>query len=437
MNSNKFSNLSRRDFIKSSASVSIATMLASSGKLFAQGSDKIKIGIVGCGARGTGAICDCLSSSENIELIAMADLFEDRLKNCLNAIQTNDMHESAATLKQKIKVTPETMFTGFDAYKKLLATDIDLVILATQPAFRPIHLKAAIEAGKHVFMEKPVAVDPVGIHSIIASSQLAKEKNLAIVAGTVKRHQPAYVEIIKRIKDGQIGNILGGQIYWVDGDVVSGFYHEPTPQWSEMEIQCRNWYFYLWGSGDHIVEQHVHNIDIANWAMGTHPVKAYGMGGRQVRTDPKYGNIWDHFAVEFEYPGGVKIQSFCRQTDGCTNNNSERFVGTKGSSYTDGGTNKIEGEVNYKYDQNDPTPYMLEHRDLIASIRAGNPLNEGERMAESTMTGILGRMSAYTGRAINWDWAMNASKLDLSPAKYEFGPLPVPPVAMPGITKLI
>ncbi|HPS55515.1 MAG TPA: Gfo/Idh/MocA family oxidoreductase [Sedimentisphaerales bacterium] len=432
------SNISRRNFLKSSTSISIATMLASSGRLFAAGSDKIKIGIIGCGGRGSGAIRDCLSSSQNVELIAMADLFEDKIKTCLNAIQTQDLHEPAANLKDKINVTPEMMFTGFDAYKKILATDIDLVILTTQPAFRPIHLKAAIEAGKHVFMEKPVAVDPVGVRSVIESSKLAKDKNIAIVAGTQRRHQPSYLEIIRRLKDGQIGDVLGGQIYWVGGDVAGwGFFNEPKPEWSEMETQCRNWYFYVWGSGDAIVEQHVHNIDIANWVMGTHPIKAYGMGGRQVRTDPKFGNIWDHFAVEFEYPGGVRIQSFCRQTDGCTENVSERFVGTKGSSYTDGGTNKIEGATSYKYENSDPSPYLLEHRDLIASIRAGNPLNEGERVAESTMAGILGRMSAYTGRAINWDWAMNASKLDLSPAKYEFGPLPVPPVAMPGITKLI
>ncbi len=438
MNANTYSKLSRRDFIKSSASVSIATMLANSGKLFAAGTDKIKVGIIGCGARGSGAIRDCLSSSENVELIAMADLFEDKLKNCLHTIQTQDLHEPAAKLKEKIKVTPEMMFTGFDAYKKILATDIDLVILTTQPAFRPIHLKAAIEAGKHVFMEKPVAVDPVGIRSVIASSKLAKDKNLAIVAGTQRRHQPGYIEIMKRINAGQIGDILGGQIYWVDGNVAGwGFYNEPKPQWSEMETQCRNWYFYVWGSGDHIVEQHVHNIDVANWVMGTHPIKALGMGGRQVRTDPKFGNIWDHFAVEFEYPGGVKIQSFCRQTNHCTNNVSERFVGTKGSSFTDGGTNKIEGQTNYKYEGSDPSPYILEHRDLINSIRAGSPLNEGETVAESTMAGILGRMSAYTGRAIKWDWAMKASKLDLSPAKYQFGPLPVRPVAMPGITKLI
>ncbi|MCK4887538.1 MAG: Gfo/Idh/MocA family oxidoreductase, partial [Planctomycetes bacterium] len=329
-------------------------------------------------------------------------------------------------------------FAGFDAYKKVIESGVDIVILACPPHFRPRHFKAAVEAVNHVFMEKPVAVDPVGIRSVIASSKLAKDKNLAIVAGTQRRHQPGYIEIMKRINAGQIGDILGGQIYWVDGNVAGwGFYNEPKPQWSEMETQCRNWYFYVWGSGDHIVEQHVHNIDVANWVMGTHPIKALGMGGRQVRTDPKFGNIWDHFAVEFEYPGGVKIQSFCRQTNHCTNNVSERFVGTKGSSFTDGGTNKIEGQTNYKYEGSDPSPYILEHRDLINSIRAGSPLNEGETVAESTMAGILGRMSAYTGRAIKWDWAMKASKLDLSPAKYQFGPLPVRPVAMPGITKLI
>ncbi|MBA7688606.1 hypothetical protein ES703_97091 [subsurface metagenome] len=207
--------------------------------------------------------------------------------------------------------------------------------------------------------------------------------------------------------------------------------------WSDMEWQCRNWLFFTWLSGDHIVEQHVHNLDIINWAIGAHPIQAMGMGGREVRTGPEYGNIFDHFAVEYEYPNGVRVLSMCRQTAGCHEQVSERVVGTNGQTYTDGSNGSVEGQNAYKYEGESPNPYVQEHADLIASIREGKPLNEGRRIAESTMTAIMGRISAYTGRALKWDWAMNASKLDLSPPKYEFGDLPVRPAAVPGKTKLV
>jgi len=419
-------NISRRDFVKTGAVVSTAAMLSRTGGVFAAGSDKLRVGLIGCGGRGTDAAMDCVRSSANVEIVAMGDLFADHLDSSLARLSRE--------VDDKVSVTKETSFTGFDAYEKVIACNINMVILATPPHFRPMHLKAAIEAGKHVFMEKPVAVDPVGIRSIIASSELAKEKGLAIVAGTQRRHQNHYRQIMKRIHDGAIGQIVAGQCYWNTGGL---WVKKKQPDWSEMEWQCRNWLYFTWLSGDHIVEQHVHNLDVINWAIGSHPVQCMGMGGRQVRTAPEYGNIFDHFAVEFEYENGARLLSMCRQTPGCTNWVSERLIGTNGSAYTDGGDGFIEGPNAYKFDGEDISPYEQEHTDLIAGIRAGKPLNEGRRVADSTLTAIMGRMSTYTGRAMKWDWVMNNSMLDLSPEKYEMCDLPVRPVAVPGKTELV
>lgn len=433
--------VTRRDFIRASAAVGVAAMLSGKEKLFAQGSDKLRVGLIGCGGRGTGAAKDCVNSSPNVEIVAMGDLFKDRLDQSLQQLKTNDKDKasdwSSSILWQnahKVTATEDTCFVGFDAYKKVLDCDIDMVILGTPPHFRPMHLKAAVEAGKHIFMEKPVAVDPVGIRSVIKSSTLAKQKGLAIVAGTQRRHQDHYLKIIRRIRNGDIGEIVSGQCYWNMGEL---WVVEKEDGWSDMEWQCRNWLYFTWLSGDHIVEQHVHNLDVINWAIGSHPIQAMGMGGRQVRTGPKHGNIFDHFAIEYEYPNGVRVMSMCRQTNGCHELVAERLVGTKGRTYTDGSTGSIDGQNPYKYQGESPNPYVQEHTDLIESIRQGRPLNEGKRIAESTMTAIMGRMSAYTGRALKWDWVMNASKLDLSPPSYEMCDLPVRPVAVPGQTKLI
>jgi predicted dehydrogenase len=304
-------------------------------------------------------------------------------------------------------------------------------VTAAPPGFRPLHLQAAVEAGKNVFMEKPVAVDPVGVRSVISSSDLAQKKGLAIVAGTQRRHQARYLELMRRIQDSAIGEIIGGECYWNMGEL---WVIKKGPNMTDMEWQCRNWLYFTWLSGDHIVEQHVHNIDVINWAFGTLPVKAMGMGGRQVRTAPEYGNIFDHFAVEFEYPNGARVLSMCRQTPGCSDRVEERILGTKGYAF---GYGEIKGMNTWKFEGEEINPYVQEQADLIQSIRTGKPLNEGRRIAESTLCAIMGRMSAYTGRAISWDWVMNSSKLDLSPKKYEFGPLPVEPVAVPGKTPLI
>jgi predicted dehydrogenase len=424
----KLNTISRREFLKDSALVSAAIGVGLNSSVFAAGSDTIRIGLIGCGGRGRAGVQECVQSSNGVEVTAIGDLFADRL------------NETLAEFKEKIpaniKVTSDKCFVGFDAYKKVIAGDANLIFLHTPPHYRPIHLKAAVEAGKDVFMEKPVATDPVGARSIIESSKLAKQKGLAIVAGTQRRHQAPYLEVMSRIHNGDIGEILGGQFRWLAGLVAGYWKVYEKGNLSDMELQCRNWGWYTWLSGDHIVEQHLHNIDVMNWAMGSHPVKCLGMGGREVR---KLGNIFDHFAVDYEYANGVRMSSMCRQTAGCSNDVSERVVGTKGRTYTDASGNcYIEGEKPYKYDGENINPYVQEHTDLIAGIRAGKPLNEGVQAAESTLTAIMGRMSAYTGRAVQWDWVMKASKLDLSPPAYDFN-IDFPPraPAVPGQTQLV
>ncbi|MBD3414698.1 MAG: twin-arginine translocation signal domain-containing protein [Candidatus Aminicenantes bacterium] len=431
----KNSEITRREFIKASSAAALVAAIPASGIVYGQESGRIRAGMIGCGGRGTGAALNCVKASSDVVITAMGDLFEDQLKKSYKRLSEN-------LPKDHLAVTKDTMFTGFDAFQKVLASDIDMVIMASPPHFRPLHLKAAVEAGKHVFMEKPVAVDPAGIRSVIASSGLAETKNLSIVAGTQRRHQDHYLEVMKRIHSGDIGEIVAGQCYWNQGGLwveraMMNWVGYKTKNWSDMEWQIRNWLFVTWLSGDHIVEQHVHNLDVMNWAVGSHPVECSGMGGRQVRTEPQYGNIFDHFAVEYVYPNGARVMSQCRQTPGCSSNVSERVMGTKGVSFTSGGEGRITGAHSYEHTKESPNPYVQEHADLIASIKTGKPLNEARRVAESTLTAIMGRISAYTGRALKWEWVMNSSKLDLSPPAYDFIDLPLDPVAVPGETPLI
>jgi len=424
--------LSRRDFIRTSAALSAVTLASPASRMFAGGSDKIRIAVIGCGGRGTHDTTNCLNCAENVELVAMGDLFADRLERCRRRL-TEEFGE-------KVKVTNETCFTGWDAHKKVLAIDeVDLVILTEPPHFRPSHLRAAVEAGKHIFMEKPVAVDPVGVRSVIESSEIADQKKLTIVAGTQSRRMSHLIEGMKRIHNGDIGEIVGGQCLRLGGGMLD--WSEQTkqrrPEWSDMEWQLRRWLFLTWLSGDFIVEMHVHNIDRMNWALDAHPVQCIALGGRQVRTGPEYGNIFDHISVDYEYPNGVRVGYMGSQIDGLTYRQDARVIGTKGKAYTHEGDFIIDGPKPFKYDGPRLSPDVKQHADQIAAIRAGEHLNEGKRIAESTMTCIMGRMSAYTGRALKWDWAMKASKLDLSPSKYEFGDLEMRPVAIPGQTQLI
>jgi predicted dehydrogenase len=420
------SQIPRRDFIKSSVATTAAAMAAGLlGNAFvdAQGNERLRVGLVGCGGRGSGAIRDCLDSAPGIEVYALGDLFEDRWRGLRDRLA----NEAA----ERVNLTDERCFTGFDAYRKVIDSGVDIVIFASPPGFRPVHFRAAVEAGRHVFMEKPVAVCPAGVRMVLAAGKVAEEKKLGVVAGTQRRHQRCYVETIKRLREGAIGKVVAAQCYWNQGGLWKV---DREPGWSDVEWQIRNWLYFTWLSGDHIVEQHIHNIDVCNWIIGTHPVKCLGLGGRQVRTDPSYGQIYDHFAVEYEYPDGVRMMSMARQIDGCANRVGENVLGSEGWANPSG---YIQGKEKYQHDgRNDPNPYVQEHTDLIASIRAGTPLNETQSVAETTLTAIMGRMSTYTGQEVSWDQARN-SKLDLVVENPQFGDRPVDEVAMPGRTPLI
>jgi myo-inositol 2-dehydrogenase / D-chiro-inositol 1-dehydrogenase len=439
------SQVTRRQFLYGSAGLSAAVMTSGT---FAHpgGSDVIGIGVIGCGSRGIGAAKNCVQSSPNIKVVALGDVFADKVEDCLERLKSNDTAEKTEWSASepwrdadKVQATRDDCFTGFDAYKQVIShPGVDLVLLTATPHFRPAHLKAAVEAGKHVFMEKPVAVDPVGVRSIIASSEQAAQKGLAIVAGTQRRHQASYIELMKRIHRGDIGELTAAQCYWNQGWVRQwGFYNPRQRGWSDMEWQLRNWYYFTWLSGDHYVEQHMHNIDVINWAMGSPPVRAMGMGGREVRVEPEFGNIFDHFAVEFEYPNGARVLSMARQIQGCAEIIGERIAGSRGVVQFEGSVARILGENAYSYEGPSPNPYEQEHADLIAGIRSGKPLNEGETVAESTLTAIMGRMSAYTGRALTYRWVLNSSRLDLTPPSYELGELGVAPIPVPGHTPLV
>jgi len=415
--------LTRRELLKSSALAAgtLAWTRAAVPLAEARGSDTIRVGVVGCGGRGSGAARDCVNSSRGVEIVAVADAFEDRLSG----------------LKNEFKVRNNRCFVGLDAYKELMALDeINLVILGTPPGFRPVQFAEAVRRGKNVFMEKPVAVCPAGVKMVIEASQKASEKALAVVAGTQRRHEPKYVETIKRIHDGAIGEIVSAQCYWNMGALwvdraKTNWDNYKTGKWSDVEWQIRNWLFITWLSGDHICEQHVHNIDVINWAFDALPEQVHGLGGRQDRTGPEYGNIFDHFGVEFFYPNDVRTISMCRQIDGTTPNVSERVVGTKGVSDCCG---IIKGENPWRYEGPNPNPYVEEHADLIKSIRSGNPLNEGQRIAESTLCAIMGRESAYSRQQFNRSWFVSRCTLNLLPPEglRLSDSKPLDPFAIPG-----
>lgn len=413
---------SRREFLTTTtAAVAASSLLSAVPNAYAAGSDTIKVGLIGCGGRGTGAAEQCVNGGSNVKLYAMGDMFPDHLKNA---------RHNLSKLGDKIDVADERCFTGFDAYKKVIEC-VDLVILATPPGFRPTHISATIEAGKHLFTEKPVATDAPGIRQVLAAAEAAKKKGLAVVAGTQRRHQAGYIESMKRIHEGEIGDIRAARCYWNQGSL---WMKPRESSWSDMEWQLRNWLYFTWLSGDHICEQHVHNLDVMNWALKAHPVRAVALGGRQVRTSKDYGNIYDHFAIDYEYPEGVHVSSYCRQIPGCENNVSEQVIGAKGEWTSNG--YRMTGGSKWRFRGKERNPYEQEHIDLIDSIRAGKPLNELQQVAESTLTAILGRMSAYTGKAVTWDEALN-SKQNLIPDKLVMGPLQTPPVAVPGQTEMI
>ncbi|HZN34948.1 MAG TPA: Gfo/Idh/MocA family oxidoreductase [Pirellulaceae bacterium] len=426
-------NNTRRQFLeKSSLAVagSLAT-LALAPRVHAAGSDVLKVGLIGCGGRGSGAASQALKADSGARLWAMGDAFEDRIDLSLQSLQKIE------EVAPKLDVAKERRFVGFDAYKEVIAC-CDVVLLTTPPQFRPLHLAAAVAAGKHIFAEKPVAVDAPGVRRVLDICEQAKAKNLSVVSGLCLRYDWRFQEIVKRIHDGQIGKPLALQA----NDYRGGIWVKPRqPDWSDMTYQMRNWYYFTWLSGDFNVEQHVHFLDVCAWIMkNQYPTKAVGLGGRQVRTGKDYGNIYDHFSVTYEYDDGTKVFSNCRQIPNCVGDMSAHVLGTKGTARinerkrgmllkTDAG--------DWAYDGPENNLYQTEHDELFAAIRNGKPLNNGEYMAKSTLLAVMGRMAAYTGEAITWDMAFN-SKEDLTPPAYDWNiKLPEPPVAIPGVTKFV
>ena len=421
----------RREFLGVSATGAAALLAGFANPIHAAGNDTLKIGLVGCGGRGTGAATQALRADPNVRLVALGDAFADRIEACHTQL-TSD-----GDIASKVDVESQHRFTGFDAYKNVIASGVDVVLLATPPHFRPMHLKAATEAGKHVFCEKPVAVDAPGARSVLETCREAKKKSLAVVSGLCWRYHQGKRETMKRVHDGAVGEIVTLHTNYN----VHGLWHKKRePGMSDMEWQLRNWLYFTWLSGDHIVEQHIHSLDKMAWAMRDEPpVRAFGLGGRQSRIQAEFGQIFDHHAVCFEYANGVKLFSYCRQQDGTPNDVSDYIMGTLGTcdvmkhminGRPPQGTIWRYGAAKSRRDD----MYQNEHDELFASIRSGKPINDGEWMTKSTLMAIMGRMATYTGQLVTWDMLLN-SKENLAPLKYEFGPLPAAEVARPGITK--
>ncbi len=430
-------NTSRRVFLKKSTTTAAGLTLLGGLNLartvHAGGSDQFKIALIGCGGRGTGAAIQALSTKANVKLIAMADAFRGSLDRSYKAIK--NAHP------ERVDVPEDRKFVGLDAYQKAVDSGIDVVLLCTPPGFRPMQFEAAVKADNHVFMEKPLAVDGPGTRRILAANEVAKKKNLMVAVGFHMRHEPNRIEIVKKLHDGAIGKIQFFRAYFNS----NGVWMRPRkPEQTEMQYQVNNWYYFNWLSGDHIVEQHVHDLDICNWIKGEHPVKANGMGGRQFRIGKEYGEIYDHHSVEFEYADGTRLFSYCRHIPNCWSSFSQHAHGTKGEANMVGhGKMKItaEGKDPIKW-RRGSDGHQIEHDDLFAALLAGKIYNECDSSAASTMTAVMGRMATYSGKVVTWEEAMN-SKVDLSPNGYAWDATPQPkpgpdglyPCAMPGITK--
>lgn len=435
----QFHGKSRRDFVKQSSLIAgglLTAPMLSQANFFSGAEGVIKVALVGCGGRGTGAAVQALSTKENVQLVAMADAFADRLNNSYNGIK-GEMADKPG----RLNVKEEHKFVGFDAYKDAIAL-ADVVILATPPGFRPIHFEEAVKQGKHVFMEKPVATDPAGIKKVLEAAEIAKSKKLNVVVGLQRRYQTSYREMYKRFQDGIIGDIVSMQVWWNQGAL---WVRSRKPEYTEMEYQMRNWYYFNWLCGDHIVEQHIHNIDVGNWFMDDYPVTAVGMGGRAVRTGKEFGEIYDHHFVEYRYGNGVVMNSQCRHWKDADSRVDEEIVGVKGRMLMDKAVIKDhKGKVLYQFDKKQENqPYQAEHDELFAAVAKGKyKYWDAEHAAKTTLTAIIGRLATYSGQTIAFDKALN-SGLNLQPARYAFDA--APPVvpdetgnyayAKPGITR--
>ena len=425
----------RRSFITSAGAAVIGSTIAFNLGMplysFAGYKNTLKVGLIGCGGRGTGAAVQALTADPDVIITALGDVFSDRLEEAYAAINQ--------VFPKRLKVNKDKKFVGFDAYLKVLEADVDVVILTTPPSFRPDHLMAAVNAGKHVFCEKPVAVDAPGVRKVLEAARIAKQKSLSLVSGFTFRFDLPKRALFQRVLDGQIGQVMTVSSTRNGGEL---WYKPREAGWTDMEYQMRNWYYHNWLSGDFIVEMIVHSLDMMTWAMGDKmPVRATGSGGRQVRVDKKYGNIYDHFAIEYEYDNGARGFSFSRQQPGCSTRNSVEVAGTEGNAIVNLGSNlhQITGKNPWKYEGEKNNPYQTQHDELFASIRNGKPLNDGSMMANSTMLAILSRMVAYSGQTLTWDQAFN-SNLILGPGNENFSwnyKYTSPDVAIPGVTKVV
>ena len=438
-------NKSRREFMKQGTILAggiLTAPLFAKANYFSGADTVIKVALIGCGGRGTGAAMQALLTKQNVKLVAMADAFKDRIESAykqLNADDLSDWSGVKGNVKNKIDVPEERMFVGFDAYQKAIPL-ADVIILTTPPGFRPIHFEEAVKQGKHIFMEKPVATDPNGVMRVLKAAEEAKKKKLNVVVGLQRHYQNSYRELFKR-KD-QIGEIVSAQAWWNN----DGVWVNPRKEGqTEMEYQMRNWYYFNWLCGDHITEQHIHNIDVINWFKGGYPVKAQGMGGRQVRKGKDHGEIFDHHYVEFHYADGSILNSQCRHIPKTMAKVDELLTGTKGKIFCGAGNiTDLKGKVLYQFDQKtENNPYQTEHDELFAAIAKGEyKYADAENGAKSTMTSILGRLATYTGQVVEWDKALN-SGMDIQPKTYAFDAAPpiLPgadgyyPVAVPGVTK--
>ncbi|MCU0959383.1 MAG: Gfo/Idh/MocA family oxidoreductase [Pirellulaceae bacterium] len=419
---------SRRTFLHQTAvgvlGGTLAATLGPARMVHAAGSDVLKVGLIGCGGRGRGAAVNAMNADKNVQLTALADLFPDQIEAARPGLQ--------AEIGDQYQVPEDQCFAGFDAAKQLIATDVDVVLLAETPHYRPAHLQAAVEAGKHIFCEKPIAVDPVGVRSVLATCEAAEKKGLNIVSGLCWRYDLRVRETIDRIRNGAIGDIVAIQENYLTSTL---WLRERQPSWSEMEYQNRNWLYYTWLSGDHITEQFIHSLDKALWLMGDEPPqRCFGLGGRQVRTLPEFGHIYDHFSVCYEWANGVKAFAYTRQMANCHNDVDDYVLGTQGTAQilARGVKGVINGKV-VNQGADPPGMYDYEHAELFRAIRSGKPINNGRYMSLSTMMAIAGREACYTGQMIDFEEALRAD-MRLGPEKYEWGDVPVDAIALPGVT---
>jgi predicted dehydrogenase len=437
------SSTTRRNFLKTTAAASSLAFVPDFVHAQANNST-LKIGLIGCGSRGSGAAIQALTADSNVKLWAVGDAFQDRLDRCLQTVRQQ------GNLAAKVDVPQERRFVGFDAYNQVINSGVDVVLLCTPPHFRPMHLETALRAGKHIFCEKPMAVDAPGVRRVAALADLARQRRLNVVAGFCWRYYEPMRQTVRRIHDGAIGDIVALHTNYLTGAL---WHREREPGWTDMEWQMRNWPYFTWLSGDYNVEQHVHSLDKMMWLMrDVPPLRAYGVGGRQTRTDPKFGHIFDHMAVVFEFPNNVRCFAFSRQQEGTQSHSetTDQVIGTKGRGNLLGVSQtarnwppySISGETNWRLPaaqvRSATDMYQQEHNELFAAIRTGNPINDIERMAKSTMLAILGRMVCYTGQMITWEQAM-ASREDMTPPDgYRWDRAPaIPAVARPGITRFV